>query len=135
MRVPCDRCEAPTMPLRDRVPSGEFISPCLRLAVPMAYCRPRARDRQTGAFDNRRRRVHSRAMTRSRLLRELALCGVVAGVVAAQAPATAQTFPAKSVRIVSPYPAGISPDVAARVVAEQLSKTWGQQVLIDPRPG
>jgi tripartite-type tricarboxylate transporter receptor subunit TctC len=39
------------------------------------------------------------------------------------------------VRIVSPYPAGISPDVAARVVADQLSKTWGQQVLVEPRPG
>ena len=38
-------------------------------------------------------------------------------------------------RIVSPYPAGISPDVAARVVAERLAKAWGQQVLIEPRPG
>jgi tripartite-type tricarboxylate transporter receptor subunit TctC len=53
----------------------------------------------------------------------------------AGAVADAQPFPTRGVRIVSPYPAGISPDVAARVVAEQLAKAWHQQVLLDPRPG
>ena len=47
----------------------------------------------------------------------------------------AQTYPAKLVRIVSPYPTGITPDTAARLVADRLSKSWGQQVVVEPRPG
>jgi len=50
-------------------------------------------------------------------------------------PAVAQTYPTKAVHIVSPYPTGISPDVAARLVGERLSKAWGQPVVVEPRPG
>jgi len=53
----------------------------------------------------------------------------------AAGPAVAQTYPTKAVHIVSPYPTGISPDVAARLVAERLSKAWGQPVVVEPRPG
>ena len=60
---------------------------------------------------------------------------IVAGVAQAFPAAGAPAFPGRGVRIVSPYPPGISPDVATRVVAEQLTRTWGQQVLIEPRPG
>jgi tripartite-type tricarboxylate transporter receptor subunit TctC len=49
--------------------------------------------------------------------------------------ATAQTFPTKTVRIVSPYPPGAGPDTVARLLAEKLSKSWGQQVIVEPRPG
>src|SRR5438309_7094932 len=49
--------------------------------------------------------------------------------------ASAQTFPTKTVRIVSPYPAGAGPDTVARLLAEKLAKSWGQQVIIEPRPG
>ena len=38
-------------------------------------------------------------------------------------------------RIISPYPAGIGPDLVMRVVAEQLSQTWKQPVVIDARTG
>ena len=47
----------------------------------------------------------------------------------------AQAYPTKAVKIVSAYPAGITPDVAARLVAERLSKAWGQPVILEPRPG
>ena len=47
----------------------------------------------------------------------------------------AQTFPAQPVRIISPFPAGVGPDVVARIVGEKLSATWKQPVIIDPRPG
>src|SRR5688572_786510 len=50
-------------------------------------------------------------------------------------PALAQQFPSKPVRITSPYPNGISPDISARLVAEKLSRYWNQQVIVDPRPG
>ena len=37
------------------------------------------------------------------------------------APALAQSFPAQSVRIISPFPAGSGPDVVARIVGERLT--------------
>ncbi|MGB6535107.1 MAG: tripartite tricarboxylate transporter substrate-binding protein [Xanthobacteraceae bacterium] len=50
-------------------------------------------------------------------------------------PAPAQTYPARPVRIVVPYPAGIAPDIATRLVAQSLSERLGQQFVIDNRPG
>jgi len=49
--------------------------------------------------------------------------------------ARAQGFPSKPVRVVTPFPAGSGPDAALRLVSEQLSKKWGQQVVIDNKPG
>jgi tripartite-type tricarboxylate transporter receptor subunit TctC len=40
-------------------------------------------------------------------------------------------FPAKAVRIVIPYPAGGGTDVLGRVVADQLSRKWGQTVIVE----
>ena len=48
---------------------------------------------------------------------------------------SAQTYPAKPVRYVVPFPAGGSPDIIARLIAERFSRMWGQQVLVDNRPG
>jgi tripartite-type tricarboxylate transporter receptor subunit TctC len=57
--------------------------------------------------------------------------------VASQARAAnlAAAFPNRSVRWVVPYSVGIGPDVVARSVAQQLSKSWGQAVIIDNKPG
>jgi tripartite-type tricarboxylate transporter receptor subunit TctC len=51
------------------------------------------------------------------------------------APAWAQTWPAKPVRFIVPFPPGGSTDVAARTVAEKLSRALGQQVVVDNRGG
>jgi tripartite-type tricarboxylate transporter receptor subunit TctC len=48
---------------------------------------------------------------------------------------SASAWPAKTVRIVTPFPSGAGPEVVARVLAEKLSKVWGSQVIIDNRPG
>lgn len=51
------------------------------------------------------------------------------------APAMAQDFPAKALRIVVPYAAGGSPDTVTRITAQQLSIILGQPVLIDNLSG
>jgi len=49
--------------------------------------------------------------------------------------ASAQEWPAKTVRIIVPFPAGGSADLLPRVVGEKLAQQWGQAVIIDNRPG
>ena len=44
-------------------------------------------------------------------------------------------YPEKTVRIVVPLTAGSPPDIVARVVAEKLSKLWGQAVIVENKPG
>jgi tripartite-type tricarboxylate transporter receptor subunit TctC len=44
-------------------------------------------------------------------------------------------YPSRPAKIVVPLPAGTSPDVRARIVAEQLTRIWGQQVVVENRPG
>ncbi len=50
-------------------------------------------------------------------------------------PAFAQTWPAKPIRFIMAYPPGGSSDILARPIANEMSKSLGQQVLIDYKPG
>jgi tripartite-type tricarboxylate transporter receptor subunit TctC len=50
-------------------------------------------------------------------------------------PACAQDYPTHGVRIIVPYPAGGTADVMPRIVAEWLSRRWGQSVIIENRTG
>jgi tripartite-type tricarboxylate transporter receptor subunit TctC len=56
---------------------------------------------------------------------------------AAQDPSTrsGQAFPARPVRMVAAFAPGGSVDVVARLLAQKLSESWGQQVVVDNRPG
>jgi tripartite-type tricarboxylate transporter receptor subunit TctC len=51
------------------------------------------------------------------------------------APAVAQDYPTRAVKIIVPFPAGGTADVMPRVVADWLSKKWGQPVIIENRTG
>jgi len=67
--------------------------------------------------------------------RFLQLAGGAASAAALPAAARAEDYPTRPVRIVVPYPAGIAPDVIARIVAQPLSERLGQQFIVDDRPG
>ena len=62
------------------------------------------------------------------------LCAIA--VAACIAPgAAAQPFPSRPVRYILPLPAGQETDVFARIFARRLGEGWGQQVLVENRPG
>lgn len=62
-----------------------------------------------------------------------ALCALLA--LMAHAVALAQPFPAKPVRMLVPFSAGSGTDILARTVAQKMTENWGQQVLVENRPG
>ncbi len=65
----------------------------------------------------------------------LAACVVAAGGVTIAISASAQTFPTRQITLVVPFPAGGGNDALARLVAERMSKTIGQQVIVENRGG
>ncbi|MGE0557145.1 MAG: Bug family tripartite tricarboxylate transporter substrate binding protein [Burkholderiales bacterium] len=61
----------------------------------------------------------------------LGLAAICAGI----APALAQTYPAKTIRLISPYPPGGGTDATARIIAQALGDQMGQQIIVDSRGG
>lgn len=61
--------------------------------------------------------------------------GLVAGAVFAPAIVRAQSYPSKPITLVVPYPAGGPTDAIARFVAQDLSTSIGQNVVVDNRAG
>ena len=64
-----------------------------------------------------------------------ALYSIAAAVWIYSAASWAQTFPTKPVRYVIPFPAGTSNDIVGRLLADQMTKLWKQQVIVDNRVG
>jgi tripartite-type tricarboxylate transporter receptor subunit TctC len=64
-----------------------------------------------------------------------ALMAAMAALLWASAPAYAQPYPSRTVRIVIPFPPGGTSDILARTLAQKLTDEWGQQVIAENRPG
>src|SRR5690606_29357105 len=76
------------------------------------------------------------SFTRRKLLGALlALAGGGATMSPPAGWAAADTYPRSPVNLVAPCPAGGPTDALARVLADRLTKEWGQPVTVDNRPG
>lgn len=79
--------------------------------------------------NSRRYRTHP---LQSSAVWKATLIGVIA---AALAPAAAQTYPSKPVRLVVPFAPGGSTDVLGRILAQRLTRGLGQNVIVENRAG
>ncbi|HUF80631.1 MAG TPA: tripartite tricarboxylate transporter substrate binding protein [Burkholderiales bacterium] len=72
---------------------------------------------------------------RSSCLMLAAIAAFVSTPAAAQPRPAAADYPNRVVRIILPQPAGGGTDFVARTIALKLTEAWGQQVIVDNRPG
>ena len=68
-------------------------------------------------------------------MRRMTTLLAVFGVLAAAGPAVAQSYPTRPITLVVPFAPGGSASTAARSVADKMSETLGQQIVIDNRGG
>jgi tripartite-type tricarboxylate transporter receptor subunit TctC len=61
--------------------------------------------------------------------------GLLAAILSLALPAAAQTYPAKPVRLIVPFPAGGATDILSRALSQELAKKLGQSIVIDNKPG
>jgi len=74
-------------------------------------------------------------MTRLSIRRFIAALAIFSAAVFLAAPACAQSFPSKPLKIIVPFGAGGVADLTARTVAQKLSQSLGQPVVIENKPG
>ena len=67
--------------------------------------------------------------------RRWTIASIAAAACLCAAASWAQTYPAKPVRYVVPFPAGSGNDMVGRLLTDQLTRKWGQQVIVENRVG
>jgi tripartite-type tricarboxylate transporter receptor subunit TctC len=90
---------------------------------------------------HRDRRAGGAALTKRgttlKIMRKLSggLAALAVLALAASGAASAQEFPDKTVRVIVPFPPGGGTDTLGRILAQKLSESWKQPVVVDNRPG
>jgi len=62
-------------------------------------------------------------------------CVVAIGLALGAAGALAQTYPAKPIRVIVPFPPVGAADILTRTIGQKLTEAWGQQIIVENRPG
>jgi tripartite-type tricarboxylate transporter receptor subunit TctC len=68
-------------------------------------------------------------------MRSRIVWAIAVGLALSTAVASAQSYPAKPIRIIVPFPPAGAADILARSIGQELTRSWGQQVVADNRPG
>lgn len=63
------------------------------------------------------------------------LAAMIVSLVAAPIAMSAEKYPNKPIRVIVPYPAGGSGDFVGRLLGAKLTEAWGEQIVLDNRPG
>src|SRR5262245_48313053 len=81
------------------------------------------------------RRRRDRRSWRTAMTRTISVLLAACGLIAAAAPASGQDYPTRPITLVVPFAPGGSASIAARAIADKMSETLGQQIVIDNRGG
>ena len=68
-------------------------------------------------------------------MRMIAVAAAALFAIITSAHAQPQTYPVKPIRMIMSFPAGGPTDIVGRLIAQKLTESWGQNVMIDNRPG
>lgn len=69
------------------------------------------------------------------MIRRPFVLAIAAATVLVSSAVVGQQYPVKPIRVIVPFVAGGPSDLLARTVGQKLTESWGQQVIIDNRPG
>ena len=69
------------------------------------------------------------------MFKKITLACVGALMLATASGAWAQAYPAKPVKLLVGFPAGGGLDVLARIIGQRVSEQWGQQIIVENKPG